>query len=272
MQTKFRPIAFALVFTFILVNLVSAAVANRQAQPDQQAGIVPLVARTDEPTTIPPTAVPPTDVPPTNVPPTDPPPPTQTFTPSMTFTPSQTFTASMTPTASNTPTTVPGQVLSQNGGFELDANDDKVPDGWETDDRGNEKFACNKLNRPGKPDKIVAYAGACAFQVKDGMLPLRQIYSTPIGVAGDTLYLTAWVEGKALTDGLGIKAKLLLVGGTKQKLKLSVAPGTYVYSLLQTQFTLTVGVTEIKLRINGSNFTGKAYIDDVVLNLVSVTR
>ena len=49
-----------------------------------------------------------------------------------------------------------------NGGFEVDANGDKVPDGWKGVDLTKDSLKCNK------DTKTVAHDGNCAFKFKGG--------------------------------------------------------------------------------------------------------
>jgi hypothetical protein len=75
---------------------------------------------------------------------------------------SPTVTDAATSTASPTHTPAPLTLeLLTNGGFEIDSDSDKTPDGWTLKNASRDKRKCNKTGKP-----PAAYAGECAYQFK----------------------------------------------------------------------------------------------------------
>ncbi|HEX2621302.1 MAG TPA: hypothetical protein VHL11_14185, partial [Phototrophicaceae bacterium] len=132
-------------------------------------------------------------------------PPTQTPTIELSITASSTETtipATATPTSTHVATGEPVELII-NGSFEVDSDNDKVPDDWGLKNGSRDKRKCNN------PPKIVAYEGECAFQFKG--LPgenskLRQIMTAEQIAAfnltsGDTLTLAGFIKAKGAVNG-----------------------------------------------------------------------
>jgi N-acetylneuraminic acid mutarotase len=171
------------------------------------------------------------------------------------------------PQATSTPQT--GTELLTNGGFELDvAPADKMPDAWKGKRLTKDKMVCNKLNRPGLPDKIVAHDGNCAFQFKGGIGEKSQIAQTlPAGTyaANTPLTLSAYVSAKE-----GVKGKLQAVvayTGSLPKTKIVIdfaASNDYQLVSKSEQF-LDANVAKIKVQVKHTSTSGKVRVDDVSL-------
>jgi hypothetical protein len=166
--------------------------------------------------------------------------------------------------------------LLTNGGFEVDGNGDKLPDGWKaknTNVAKSDKLKCNK------PDKVVAYTGSCAFQFSGNPTGEESKLSQDIAaiesiVNGSTLTLSAYLDPKGGVAGSKIASlKVKLSDSSKLKLDLRLPSADSIASY--TQFTNTtpimipsgVFITEAKLDLKYGEVNGKYLIDDVSLTV-----
>ncbi|MBC8171802.1 MAG: FG-GAP repeat protein [Anaerolineae bacterium] len=183
---------------------------------------------------------------------------TATETPAMTETP-----VSGTPTA----TAIPGDELLTNGGFEIDTDTDKVPDGWSQKHPTKDKLKCNK------PEKEVAHTGECAYMFKGGAGENSKLVQKPTltGLTfmfGDTLDLSLFLNASNAATNGKIKVR---VGYSD-----STATGKITEDLTQTGgYTEITGgymiesgaVQKIKVQLEHKSAAGKLFIDDVTLIL-----
>jgi hypothetical protein len=184
----------------------------------------------------------------------------ETATPQATL--AQTETPASTATASpSTPTPEPTCELILNGGFEIVGDTAKLAANW------NGKGLLKDKRVQNKPDKVVAHSGDFAFQFKgsDSGKITQNVAST--GDCGNTLTLSAWVEGKNLI-GARVQAKVIYTNEPPVKLRLSANElnGTYAYKAMTASLTLTDTVQQIKVQIGMKNGGGRLRIDDVSLN------
>jgi hypothetical protein len=179
-----------------------------------------------------------------------------------------TFTPTDGPTITITPSDVPGTTLSVNGGFEDDTDGDKIPDGWKAKNLIDGKQVCNKINRPGKPDKIVAFEGACAFQFKASG-KLTQILKPPFAAEGTKLLLVAFGEVKDLVaDSFTFGVKVVYASGETDSITLSFDPTSTVWHSAIEELTLTGDPAKLKLFLTAkANFTGRVRVDDLVMTI-----
>jgi VCBS repeat-containing protein len=232
----------------------------------------PTDSPTDTPTNTPdpltpsatPTATTTFDVPPaTNTP--DPLTPTSTLDPT---TPTATSTPTQTPTATSTVFFN----LVVNSGFE-DRNGQNEPKlkPWVVKQVTGDKVVCNKVDRPGgKPDKIVAYENACAFQFKGGAgerNKLQQNLDVAGVVAGDTLVLEFAAQGKGLEEGVAAAQLKVKYADNKDKVKIDLPAGEFVYAdtVLRNSLQMTAVPTKLKLEIRYRDSAGKLLVDAIVV-------
>lgn len=149
------------------------------------------------------------------------------------------------------------------GGFETDA------DPWGVPNTSGDRIKCNKIDRPnGKPDKIFAYNGDCAFRFKGSDGENSRIIQKPdvSGLSlssGDTLTVSLWADVATDTNTF-VKLVAKHEGGTKDKLRINLLPTTG-YTEVTDTLTLTGDATSVKLLIRNRSQSGKVYIDDVSL-------
>lgn len=167
-----------------------------------------------------------------------------------------------TPTP-DTPTPEPSAELLVNGGFEADLN------GWKLKNPTKDKVKCDK------PEKPIAFEGACVFQFKGGAgenSKLQQsvdLAAVPVS-AGDTLTLegAVWAKGK-VSSKVTLKVKYAAL--PKDKIVVNVAGATAKqwtdFSTLQPSLSVTVAdvPTAIKVQIKNSSASGKVRYDALSL-------
>jgi hypothetical protein len=194
-------------------------------------------------------------------------------TPTVTPTPTIDFTASMTAliltatanAITPTPTPMPGTVVSTNGGFEGDSID-----GWKGKNLASGKQVCNKVNRPGKPDKIVAYTGTCAFQIKStGAGKLVQTLKPPFAATGTTLFAAVAINPNAAAlEKYNARVKVVYQDGEKETLPLPFTVENTGYAAASNSLPLTGEIAKIKLEVvAGANFRGRIYVDDFIITI-----
>jgi hypothetical protein len=153
--------------------------------------------------------------------------------------------------------------LLLNGGFETEES-------WKAKltNTGNDKRVVNKRNRPGKPDKIVSYAGEAAYQfvgVGGENSAIKQKVAGDISAINGTLTLSAWVKAKNITpDVVIVRVKIKTEMG-KETLKLDILnTADFAYQPFTNTLNLTTAPTKIVAQI-GIKGVGKFLIDEVSL-------
>jgi hypothetical protein len=214
-----------------------------------------------------PTAETPTETP-TLEPPTETPtpePPTETLTPSITPTePTFTPTASQTFTPTRTPD--PGLEMITNGGFETNADGDKLPDGWKAKRLSKDRLKCNKGG------KIFAFEGQCAFQFKGSngeksslqqRIPLESFVITP----GDVLTFSAQMNasGSDLNGSITLTVDFTDVVLDNLKITFDFVPTTAYTLQSQTRVLFTDNIGKITVKIVNRSGRGKVFIDAISL-------
>jgi hypothetical protein len=154
-----------------------------------------------------------------------------------------------------------------NGGFELAGATSGEAASWKLKNPLNgDKRICNRVNRPSKPDKIVAHSESCAFQFKIDVTNVNrsiiQKNSTPFGSAGENLSYGFWVQAKNFSGEAKMQVKAKYGDGTKDKSVAAVGQGTYAYTAVGNAFTLDAVVTKLVVKIASSG-QGRLWIDDV---------
>lgn len=208
--------------------------------------------------------------------------PTETDTPTATATetPSETNTPggpTETPTDTNTPggptetpTETPTDVIIVeylvNGGFEIDTNGDKMPDGWSVKFPTKEKIKCNKPEK----DKIFAFSGLCAFQFK-GVPGENSKLVQKVDVSqltpGEDLFLSMVAKGKKVAANTSAtKVKVVYTDGSKDKFSFDFPGGTYEYQPLGVLVDVKeMVITKVKVQIKYASVAGKLLIDQARL-------
>jgi hypothetical protein len=169
---------------------------------------------------------------------------TPTSTPDGTSTPG----ATPTPTATDAPASAE---LVINGGFEIDADKDSIPDFW----KGKGLVA---------GDGVVctdAYAGKCALKLTGSQRSITQ----KLDSAGQTLNFSAYIAGEALTAGAQLRVVVKYTDDTSDKLTLDVPAGTYDYTLLSgsVEPDTTKTVKHIKVQARTKTASGSLTVDAV---------
>ncbi len=161
----------------------------------------------------------------------------------------------------------PSPELILNGGFELPGTADQAAANWKARNLLNsDKQVCNKLNRPNKPDKIVAHEGSCAFQFKVSVTNVKraivQKTNVVFGSAGETLNYGLWAQGKNIGSGSKIMVKAVYPDKTKSKSTIAIPLGTYPYQQLQNTLPLTGTANKlvVKIIVGGE---GRLWVDNV---------
>jgi hypothetical protein len=185
--------------------------------------------------------------------------PTSTSTPTATdAAPQMTPTPSMT----NSPSLVE---LLPNTSFEIDADRDKVPDGWQV--KNDDSSSKDKLKCEGKN----IHSGDCAYRFKadpDGKGSTLTFKASDVALTETVYYdFRAYVLSKALSTDLTLgKAKLVFTDGTAETIKLYPEPPYANYEPLAEvgQFD-RAGRTLKKIAIQFSYpaTRGKLWLDDV---------
>lgn len=141
-----------------------------------------------------------------------------------------------------------GTDILVNGGFELaDERNARWPADWKVKNLTKDRIKCNKTGREGKPDKIVAFEGECAFRfkVKDGA---RSKLVQNVDIADlevESFRLSAMLDGKNIDPTRGrIQLKVKYEDGTKEKARLAIPGGTYDY----TGITGMLAVDDVAMR------------------------
>jgi M6 family metalloprotease-like protein len=182
-------------------------------------------------------------------------------------TPTATPTSEPTATPTVTPTPRPGTELVENGGFELKdgtGSADLTP--WTVKNPTSDKIKCNK-------SKIIALAGACAFQFKGGVGENSKLVQTVdltgiTLVSGDTLDLLVYTNTNIADAGkLKLRVKYTDTTPTGKITESVLANGVY-NSINQTLVIGSSAVSKIKVQIDFKGASGKLYVDVVSLSLI----
>jgi hypothetical protein len=180
----------------------------------------------------------------------------------------------ITPTATETGT--PDANLIDNPGFEAkDANNEPDLTPWVVKNETGDKIKCNKdKDGDGIPDKIFSHTGDCAFRFKgflgeNGKLTQTVDLAGLTFVSGDTLDLSVWVDAPG-TPTAKIKLRVKYSDATeKGKLNIDIATSTGYTELTGTLPLASSAVENIKFSVNHKTTSGKVYIDDVTLLLLT---
>lgn len=177
---------------------------------------------------------------------------------SSTPTPTPTTFPEITPTATATETAPDDLII--NGGFEIDADSDRIPDGWSSLRPKAQKCGDAGLNS----DCAVKIKGKPAVKNK-----IQQNITTDLPLSGTTVKLTAQFKGKNVIAGGTLQAVVkYLDSDSKDVLSIDLPVGTYAYTPLEDTLTIGGSIKKIKVRLRYNAASGKIIVDNVSLQPV----
>jgi VCBS repeat-containing protein len=151
---------------------------------------------------------------------------------SFTYTASDDEGASDTATVTITVEPVPGSgERLVNNSFEQ--HTEGKPDGWVKQRLKNDRIRCNLVGRPGKPDRIFALEGECAFQFVGSATEnslLRQRADIADLNAGDTVQFIAHARGtNVVSNAARIRLVAVYTDAPTKQMTINLPAGTYDY-------------------------------------------
>lgn len=143
-----------------------------------------------------------------------------------------------------------GVDLLLNGGFEIDADSDRVPDFWS---------AVGMTAADGVRCDLTARTGRCALQI--GAVTLSQRVAFGTADQDDLVTLTGFAQGQNVAVGASLQLLVIYADGTRARITLPIASGTTRYQKLTGSLTLIGPVSRMIARINGVG--GVITLDDL---------
>lgn len=158
--------------------------------------------------------------------------------------------------------------LVSNGSFETPASK-LYEKAWQRKNLlANDKRLCQSDD----PSLITA-EGWCVFQFKANSTPtlarsLKQVITGgDLGGEGETLTLSAMVEGNKFKTGAKIVVTVTYANNTTAKKSIAIPNGTYAFQEITGKLKLTKKVKKIVVNINVGKVTGRLRVDEVWLSL-----
>jgi hypothetical protein len=158
-----------------------------------------------------------------------------------------------------TPTPLPGGDLLLNGGFEIDADLDAIPDGWNL--RGRTQRVCNTI------DQVITPYGMCSLILRGGTTPgintrASQTIATLRPQAGQTINLSAQINAQNIATGASLMLTVTYLNPITpiSTLTLPLNVGTYEAN---GSLTLNGQVARLRLTVEYRGATGRIYVDEV---------
>jgi hypothetical protein len=172
----------------------------------------------------------------------------------------------LTPDMTNSPSPTLVELLP-NTSFEIDADGDKIPDGWQVKNIDVDSKDKLKCDRDGKN----AHSGNCAYRFKadpNGDSSALTFKTSEVALAETVLYdFRAYVSSKALSPDLAIgKAKLVFTDGIAETIKLYPELPYADYELLAEAGRFDRGgrtLKKITIQFSYPATSGKLWLDDV---------
>jgi hypothetical protein len=170
--------------------------------------------------------------------------------------------------------------LIVNGGFESqDAEGKPVLDPWTPKNVAGDKIKCNKdKDGDGTIDKIVAFAGNCAFQFKGAAGENSKIQQSPAFAGlvnqGDTLTFSLYANTKLPAAGKIAAVKIKYVeadagaggeGKDKIEIVLNAPTANENYELFSGSLVVDGTINKLKVQVRNKNTSGKFFVDEVML-------
>lgn len=150
--------------------------------------------------------------------------------------------------------------LLTNGGFEVNANGDLVPDNWTP----------AKLASIDGQDCTVFYSGICSMKFRgssaNATKTLTQIVSVS-GSIGDTFSLSGWGKTTSIPSGAVFRIQVVFFKGTTQTevFTLNFNKGTHGWQQMLLAFPTTKAYDKVRVVITLKATGGTAWFDDVSL-------
>jgi len=154
--------------------------------------------------------------------------------------------------------------------------------GFETAGATTKKAANWTVANPKTTDKRLCTAtsteGVCVFQFNTGVTPplarsLKQTLTTgDLGGAGETLTLSAMVEGNKFKTGAKIVVTVTYTDSTTAKKNIIIPNGTYAFTEISGSLNLTKTVQKIVVNVTVAKVTGRVRLDELWLTLSDTAR
>ncbi len=150
----------------------------------------------------------------------------------------------------------PGSLeLLTNGGMELDADADRVPDFWAPSGLAAGDGVLCAMSVPA-PD------GVCAVKLAGGQqAQITQAVSGAGWTSGAALSVSALVRRKKAVSGGSLRLKVLYSDAPTSKLKVNIAPGSGDYAPVTGVHVLSGSAHTIKLTLRYQGASGALYFD-----------
>jgi hypothetical protein len=154
-------------------------------------------------------------------------------------------------------------ILTQNGGFETDMDEDGVPDFW-----AKAGWAAGDKRLCSKPGKV--RSGACSIKFKLGAGANMLIQ--PIDASGINLQDELLLTGYAMSSHSANCVKAILISSfetmaASRTVEKTCLPASGVWTPFSVQATVMDTVTALKLKLKTSG-TGRLWLDDIMLEAV----
>ncbi|MCU0496128.1 MAG: hypothetical protein MUF87_02110 [Anaerolineae bacterium] len=143
-----------------------------------------------------------------------------------------------------------GVDLLLNGGFEIDADNDRVPDFWS---------ASAMTPTDGVHCDLTARTGRCALTI--GAVTLSQRVTFGTADQDDQITLTGYAQGQNVAAGASLQLLAIYANGTRARITLPIAIGTTPYQKLEGTLTLIGPVSALIVRVIGAG--GQVTLDDL---------
>jgi hypothetical protein len=163
----------------------------------------------------------------------------------------------------------PTEELLVNGSFEVDANNDFVPDGWT---RKNANGDGRRCNQPGQPPR--AYEGECAFLFKGAAnADVRLTQNVDLNVhdlnAGNTIRLTGFYN-KQGSGSVYVRLFVSYANLPEDQAQIVLTQTTSGYQPVNPlSITLKAEPTRVRVQIQNKTTSGKTWFDAMSLQKTS---
>lgn len=157
--------------------------------------------------------------------------------------------------------------LLTNGGFEINTDGNRIPDGWTSQHGTKDLLIC-------QPQELI-YEGNCAYRFKGFPGENSVLHQTPVNSsfqAGDTLTFSAFVRATQTPDLL-IKVRIVYADQSVEPLKVRLQTSTGdFYQQISETLTLTNAIKRMKIRVIHRSPTGRLYLDQLQLVHTRIER
>jgi hypothetical protein len=166
--------------------------------------------------------------------------------------------------------TVPIPNLLVNGGFETDADNNAIPDGWSRKNTLEDIRQCNES------EKLVAYIGNCAYRFKGGTGANRKLaQNVDLNVhdlnVGDRLRLNGFYNKQSSGD-LFVWLFVSYAGLSNDQARIKLTRPTTTYQSIDTvAITLKGEPTRIRVEYVNATTSGRTYLDGLSLTKTSTS-